>query len=83
MERITISKSCKKCERSSTYVKKKLRGQFYFVCSGCGFKLCPADKIMNYAFPSESKPYSSKARQHGYTAPRRESRKNDKPSNND
>lgn len=64
MNKISISKSCRRCERSSTYIKKKIKGGEFFVCSACGAKLCKANEIMEHAFPQEEKPMSGIARQH-------------------
>ena len=64
MNKISIAKSCRRCERSSTYIKKKIKGGEYYVCSSCGAKLCKASEIMDYAFPKEEKPMSGIARQH-------------------
>lgn len=78
MNKVSISKPCRKCGRSSTYVKKTLgrKGEHY-VCVNCGYKLCKASEIMQYAFPAEEKPMGNTSRLHTQGKKRRESKRKD------
>lgn len=65
MQTISISKTCKKCGKSSTYIKKRLgKSGEHYVCKECGFKLCRRDDVMKHAFPEEEKPLGNTSRQH-------------------